>query len=195
MDILSYKLGKASGGGGGGLDWTAIGFSGTPQSIVNGYNYAKKIQDEYNNSKSYMNDRNIIIFPYVDSSSRYACGTMFQNCEALIELALFDTSNVTNFASMFNGCKALKKIPQFDTSNVDSFSMTFYGCKSLVDVPILNTAKATSLQWTFDSCQSLSDDSLNNIMRMCINATKITSNKTLSYIGISSTQATIKSFF
>ena len=47
MDLFSYLLGKKSGGSGGGggtgLDWTKIGYEGTPQSIINGYNYAKNI--------------------------------------------------------------------------------------------------------------------------------------------------------
>lgn len=43
--------------------------------------------------------------------------------------------------------------------------------------------------YMFDHCSSLSDESLNNIMKMCINAVKITSNKTLKYIGLTSEQA------
>jgi hypothetical protein len=42
----------------------------------------------------------------------------------------------------------------------------------------------------FYGCISLSDESLNNILAMCTNATKITSNKTLEYIGLTSDQAT-----
>ena len=41
----------------------------------------------------------------------------------------------------------------------------------------------------FTSLLSISDESLNNILIMCTNATKITSNKTLKYIGLSSDQA------
>ena len=43
----------------------------------------------------------------------------------------------------------------------------------------------------FDGCTSLSDESLNNILVICKNAVKITSNKTLKYIGLTKKQANI----
>ena len=74
----------------------------------------------------------------------------------------------------------------------------FAGCTALTEVPIYNTSKVTStgVQGTvgmigmFIGCDNLSDESLNNIMQMCINATKITNSthKKLTYIGLSTTQ-------
>ena len=40
----------------------------------------------------------------------------------------------------------------------------------------------------FTSCPNLSDNSLNNIMATCISATQVTDNKTLSRLGLSSSQ-------
>ena len=41
----------------------------------------------------------------------------------------------------------------------------------------------------FKYCPNLSNESLNNILAMCTNAIKITSNKTLKYIGLTNEQA------
>ena len=196
MDITSYLLGKKSSGGGGGggstHDWESIGFNSEPQSITDAYNYAKVVQREYDNSKSYANDYSLVYFPYVDSSSRTSFNSIFKDCCSLEEIALIDTSSAENFYNMFYECRALKRLPQFNTSKVRNMSLMCNGCRSLKDIPVFDTSSVTNMSFAFGSCYSLSNDSLNNIMKMCINATGITSssNKTLQKIGLSSTQAT-----
>ena len=194
MDLLSYKLGKKAGGGGGGgssLDWEAIGFSSQPKSIEDGYNYAKTIQSNYNDNTSYKNDYNLVYFPYVDTSNRISFYQLFYNCVSLEEVALFDTNWGTSFANMFESCLALKRIPQFDTNKGSILASAFSNCKSLKDVPILDTSSATNMNFMFNGCESLTDASLNNILKMCINATQISASaKTLQRIGLSETQAT-----
>ena len=195
MDILSYKLGKnASGGGGGDIDWSAIDISGTPQNIIDGYNYAKTIKQNFvpsgNMQNKYKEDQNLVYFPNVDTSTTTMFSGTFQNCYCLTNIALIDLSNATSIGNMFDSCRSLKKIPQFDTKNCEYFGYTFYQCYSLKDVPILNTSKATTLQYMFRYCDNLTNESLNNIMKMCINATSFNGTKSLSHIGLSSTQAT-----
>ena len=194
MDILSYKLGKnASGGGGGDLDWSALGFTGTPQSIIDGYNYAKQIQNTWTtatslNKKYYMNYE-IVFFPTVDTSNSTNFASMFEN-SSIVETALFDTSKGDSFGSMFSECKSLKKIPQFDLSNATGCAYMFGNCKGLEEVPIFNLPKATSLSGMFNICNLLSDKSLNNIMASLLTATSYSGTKTLQKIGLSSEQAT-----
>lgn len=194
MDILSYKLGKnASGGGGGDLDWSALGFTGTPQSIIDGYNYAKQIQNTWTtatslNKKYYMNYE-IVFFPTVDTSNSTNFASMFEN-SSIVETALFDTSKGDSFGSMFSECKSLKKIPQFDLSNATGCAYMFSNCKGLEEVPIFNLPKATSLSGMFNICNLLSDKSLNNIMASLLTATSYSGTKTLQKIGLSSEQAT-----
>ena len=73
MDIISYLLGKQSSGGGGGggeLDWSAIGYNSTPEAIVDGYNYAKQIQEEWTPTGSFSTNAKILICPMVDTSAK-----------------------------------------------------------------------------------------------------------------------------
>ena len=54
MELFDYLLAKKKGSGGGSssdVDWSAIGYSDTPQVIVDGYNYAKQIKDNWEPTK------------------------------------------------------------------------------------------------------------------------------------------------
>ena len=153
--------------------------------------------------------------PLFDTSNVTSMFAMFGNCTSLTTIPQLDTSNVTNMSSMFNGCTSLTEIPLLDTSNVTSMSTMFYNCTSLTTIPQLDTSKVTSMNSMFDSCTSLTEiplfdtsnvtnmfamfynctsltnNSLNNIMRACINAVSYTNTKTLKSIGLTEAQANI----
>lgn len=109
----------------------------------------------------------------------------------ITELAPLDISNVTDMNYVFYTCTSLISIPEMDTSHITTCQGLCNGCTSLVNVPILNFSELTGTNHynMFNNCPSLSNDSLNNILAMCITMAKVT-NKTLKYIGLSSTQAT-----
>lgn len=89
--------------------------------------------------------------------------------------------------------KMLRNVPLINTENVTSMSQAFDSCTELTSVPILDTRSIISygLLSTFDGAIALSDESLNNIMRMCINATGVgDSYKKLKSVGLSSEQVT-----
>ena len=204
--------------GGGGLDWSAIGYSSTPQALVNKYNYSKEIQDNWvpnqNLNNKFQNKADLVYMPLVDTSiatqMNYmfsSCSTlesiplldtsnvttmmsMFQNCYRLEIIPLLDTSNVTKMNAIFSSCSKLQYIPLLNTSNVTNMSNMFSSCYMLETVPLLNTSNVTSMISMFTSCNKLSNESLNNILQMCINAVKMSSNKTLKSIGLTSAQAT-----
>ena len=115
---------------------------------------------------------------------------MFSNCSSLTTIPLLDTSKVTNMNSMFGSCKKLTTIPLLNTSKVTNMNSMFSNCSSLTTIPLLDISKVTSMTSTFSGCPNLSDESLNNILAMCTNATKITSGKTLRQIGLKQDQAT-----
>ena len=200
-------------------DWSEIGYSETPQNILDDFDYSKDIKDNWNSgatslASKFSYNTTLKYMPLVDTSSATNMNSMFEGCSNLLEVALlntskvtrmqsmfaycsllttipqFDTSKVTTMFSMFESCTKLKAIPQIDTQNVDSTFVMFRDCSNLEDVPVLNIAKVTTILNMFTGCSSLSNDSLNNIMQMCINATSYTDVKTLKIIGLTSAQAT-----
>jgi len=119
--------------------------------------------------------------------------TAFNDCRTIEEIPLLDTQNVTNMNSVLKNCYKLKTIPNLNTSNVTNFGYALSGCTDLTTIPKLNIAKVTNLQSSFSMCNKLTNDSLDNILYMLANATAYNNqgtNKTLAYIGLSSTQAT-----
>lgn len=139
---------------------------------------------------SFYNFIGLTAIPLIDTSNVTNMQSMFSNCYNFTTIPLLDTSNVTNMQTMFNWCNSLEEIPLLNTSNVKDIAQMFSNCLSLTTVPLLNTSKVTSFYNTFNNCTSLNNESLNNILMMCVNSA-VTSNKTLAYIGISSSQATI----
>lgn len=149
------------------------------------YNYA-------NASYVFSNCTGLNVFPsHLNFSIYTSAGQMFQNCTSLIEVPSIDLSNVTGTTSMFNDCTSLTTVnPIITTSSLLHINSMFKGCTSLITIPILNTTNVTHIGDFVNGCPNLSNESLNNIMQMCINAVKITSNKTLRYVGLTSSQAT-----
>ena len=164
----------------------------------------------------YQGDSNLMYFPLVDTSNVVSMEKAFNNSR-LTKIALIDTSNVTtmNMAfyqtplyelPLFNTSKVtdmkyafqqtnIETLPQFDTKRVKSFQNLVSGCPNLKNVPVLDTT-CTTLQTSafnqpFKNCPNLTNESLNNIMKMCINATAYTGTKTLAYAGLSQEQANI----
>lgn len=161
-----------SGGSGYPPDWSEIGYEDTPTAIIDGFNTAKTIYDNWDNTQT-----NFDLRTYTN----------------LVAVPLVDTSNITYMSQGCEGLVNLMAIPLLDTENVTNISKLFYGCSALTDVPVLATGNLVSYGFSsaFKNCYSLSDNSLNNIMQMCINATGVTSGfNTLQQVGLSSGQAT-----
>ena len=141
----------------------------------------QQLQEELSNKSSYdCNYYNARLVPTNDTITTYITKISPQ----------LDTSSVTNMSNMFYGCTNLTTIPLLNTINVTNMSHMFNGCTNLTTIPLLNTSNVTNMNSMFSNCSSLSDESLNNILAMCTNATKITSGKTLNQIGLTRDQAT-----
>lgn len=159
--------------GGGGLDWSAIGYNSTPQAIKDGYDYAVEIMENWETvtdmNNMFLRDKFLFYMPLVDTSSvAYMAGT-FQECTSLFAVPLLDTSSVTQINSMFSDCISLTSVPQLNTSEVRNFNGMFKNCTILKSVPQFNTSSCTDMRNMFVGCINLTDDSLDNILKMCIN--------------------------
>ena len=215
MDITSYLLGKKAGGGGStGLDWSAIGYSGTPQSIIDGYNYAVEIMNNWDDTAAmdykFMRDYNLVFMPLVDITKANNLSNMFQYCSNLIGVANLDYSKAIYLDYMFHNCNGLKEITNFNVTgriqntfmscieletiqgNMKPVSLrnTFNGCTNLKNIPYIDCSACGSkydFQGSFQNCPNLTDTSLDNILQSIISATSYPGTKTLAYAGFNST--------
>ena len=203
MDVFSYLLGKKSGGGGTMYpDWTQIGYNEVPEGIIEAYNYAKDIYDNWDNTITtmypnsvgkYNNDKQLVIFPLVDTSNVTIFRNAFYN-SGLIDCANINTSNGTRFGYMFYSTNIVTA-PNLDLGKAESGGSPGYGlqnmfanCNALQNVPVYSPKTGTSMQSMFSNCPNLTNESLNNIMKTCINRGGTL--QTLKFIGLTQDQAT-----
>ena len=131
------------------------------------------------------------VIPQINTASGTNFSGMFRNCSSIVTIPLLSTSNGTNFSQMFYACSSLVEIPQLNTSKLTSAASMFRNCSSLTTVPILDfsaTTAAASFASMFEGCNSLSSESLNNILAS-LATSKVSTNKQLSYIGLTRDQA------
>lgn len=170
---------------GGGLDWSAIGYSGIPQIIQNGYDYAENIYDNWDNTQTslrlkFADDLDLVYMPLVDTSNATRADGMFQRCSnlqicpslnlsschetfngmfqecvKLQEVGLLNISNATATNSMFSQCTSLKTIPLLNTSNATRADGMFSNCTNLISIPQLDISKATNISSMFYNCYKL----------------------------------------
>ena len=154
--------------------------------------------------------------PLFNTNKATNMNNMFNYCSSLKEVPLFDTSEVTNMKSFISNCTLINNIPLFNTSKVNNVTYFCDNCVNLDTLPLLDLSSVIECKYMcqnctslvnvpqfdlssmknnyyigmFDNCPNLSDESLNNILLMCISMVKVTTNKTLKYIGLTSEQAT-----
>ena len=94
------------------------------------------------------------------SYGAYSC--MFENCESLNTLNLFNTNTVpqiTNMRNTFKNCKVLETLilERFHTENVEYMESLFENCNSLETLNInnFNFAKVKNMANMFNNCASL----------------------------------------
>ena len=92
-------------------DWSELGYEDTPQDILDAFNEAKAVYDNWDSSITSMLD-------------------MFKGDNGITICPKIDTSNVINMNSTFYSSK-LAIIPVLDTRNVTMLYNTFYRCTSL----------------------------------------------------------------
>lgn len=176
-------------------DWSELGYENTPQAIIDGFNYAKDIKDNWDSSITdmqgkYSGDLQLKYFPNVNTSSVITLNSCFVNCNYLENIVLINTSNVTNMYRAFMSCYRLETIPLLDTFKVENFNEVFRYCSNLKNIPEFDTSNIKFMTNAFGNCSNLTNESLNNILVMCTKANKYTQTKTLKNVGLTQTQAT-----
>lgn len=139
-----------------------------------------------------------------NTSSVTNMGSMFYGCSSLTSLGTstfgsnFNTANVTNgMSNMFQYCSNLKSLDltNFNTKKVTYMTRMFQGCSNLETITfgsnfsLEKCTAASSLQQMFGACGKLTNTTLNAILGILATYGG-SSNKTLSYIGLTSAQAT-----
>jgi len=116
---------------------------------------------------------------------------MFDDCQSLTSVALFDTSNVTDMHGMFYNT-SITTVPLFDTSKVTYTANMFLGCESLTTVPLLDISKVNAMHDMFRGCTSLTSiplfdtSSATNMNTMFLGCTKVESGALALYLRASS---------
>lgn len=179
IDAISYLLGKKNGGSSGGRDWSAIGYTSEPQVIIDGYNYAKQIYDNWDASitqrNSYFQDNyNLIYMPNVDFSNVESAISLFKNCYSLQYVPSINTSNISQFSTMFSGCSSLKNIEELNCEKATKLTSMFSSTNSLnrlggfkdLGKAYSTTQSANYSNYTLNlsSCELLTHDSLMNVI-------------------------------
>lgn len=80
--------------------------------------------------------------------------SMFDDCQSITSVALFDTSNVIDMHGMFYNT-SITTVPLFDTSKVTYTANMFLGCESLTTIPLLDISKVNDMHDMFNGCTSL----------------------------------------
>ena len=174
-----------------GIDWSTIGYDGTPEAIKAGYDYAKSIYDSWDStttsmSSKYYDNREIMIMPLVDTSNVTNMDSCFYSACSFSIMPSLNTSKVTNMKQTFRDCRALQIVPPLNTGKVTTMQNMFTNCYSLKTVPLFDTSSinsSTSFTGMFNNCIKLTDASLDNILQMCVNATGYPGTKTLYVMG------------
>lgn len=140
----------------GGRDWGEIGYDSEPSFIQDGFDYAKQIKDNWNESISnFKDDLNIIIFPNVSFSSKRAADDFFNGCCRLIDAGNLPFELFSSCLRTFQYCRALTKLPPLNMINNTSLWYTFYFCDSLVELHITNSNKVTYYSNAFNGDKNL----------------------------------------
>lgn len=143
-------------------DWSEIGYSETPQQIIDNFNYAKEIKDNWDDNvvslrNQFYGDKSLIYMPLVGMSKATNMQNMFYECASLKFIPQLDTSSAINMRAMFRGCTSLTTMPLLNTSNVTDTNQMFADCRSLTSIPLLDTSKATNVGYMFQACIKLED--------------------------------------
>jgi len=132
--------------------------------------------------------------PLFDTSNVTNMSHMFSCCCSIISIPLFDTSNVTNMSHMFNQCYIITSVPLFDTSNVTNMGGMFANCCALTSVPLFDTSNVTNMSHMFVKCDSIISIPLFNTSNVTIMTSMLEQCNSLKTIPLLNTSSVIDTY-
>lgn len=154
-------------------DWREIGYTDTPESTLEGFDYAKEIDANWDTSvhtytEAFKDDYKLMYFPNMSYEKRYSmerCSRMFQGSN----LEYFNCSlpYVQELASTFASCHNLRycKITDLENTGINSISGLFTDCFQLERVEInFDTlpSSVTNMSNLFSACWNLKEAYIDN---------------------------------
>ena len=143
-------------------DWSQIGYTNTPQTILDTFAYSKNISDNWDSTQSILYNK-------------------FSRNSTLVYMPLVDTHNAVDMNSMFSNCSNLQIVPSLNSSKVTDMYRMFYYCQKLISVGELNAIQVTRMEDMFSNCNKLEQfsiintDNVTNMRNMFNNCIKLTS--------------------
>lgn len=165
----------------GGRDWSEIGYNAEPSFIEEGFEYAKEIKENWDETATssmyeFDNDSNLIFLPTLNYDNRTNISAMCRDCTNLQYVDLIHAPIATRIDNLFNNCDSLKyapiyapnaqlannlfsktRITSFEaewTDKVTLFNEAFRDCKNLIKIKI-NTQNAENLGLLVYGCANL----------------------------------------
>lgn len=136
--------------------------------ILNGCEYAKKIQDEWDTynmdgmDAKFSEDNKLVFFPAVDTSRITGAGMLFHKCKNLEIVPDLDLSSCINSSSMFYECTSLKRVGDLTFHSLSPNETPFIYAESMFDgsgiieSPTMNdTNSIMRIQSMFQNCKNL----------------------------------------
>jgi len=92
---------------------------------------------------------------FIGSDSLTNMYGMFDSCNNLESVTLFDSRNVTEMANLFRYCSSLESVPAFRMDSVEDLSYAFQGCSSLLSLPPIVSGSLANIQYMCIGCFNL----------------------------------------
>lgn len=137
--------------------WGKIGYSETPNEIINGFNYAKEIMNTYTSSSFYTNDKNLMFWPDIDITGRSNYNAFFDRSNLIHTPPL--TLGISGTNPTLTRAFRETRIEDIEISTIESNSYsiscsnTFIGCANLKTAKI--NCEVGALEYMFSGCTSL----------------------------------------
>ena len=106
------------------------------------YRMSNLYPSTYNTMTELPNDRDWIEFVRYRKNLSY----MFNYCQSLTTIPLFNTSSVRYMSGMFSDCTSLTIVPLFDTQKVINMVNMFDGCSNLTELPTFDIRNVKYIQ-------------------------------------------------